>query len=240
MLDKLEFYYNGRWSSEFGVYIGGKEGYSITSLKPQKTIKTEEVLGKNGVYISDMKYLPRALPPIPLILTRTDDASLFNISTWLESLEPSDFYFKGDNKKLKVVYDNALDSQDYMQGSLSEIKFIAHDPYYYAIEDRQFKFTSGFNSMIFINDGNTTSLPLINIKGSGEILVSVNGTQSFTVKNVVDEINIDSLYKTCYKGATNLFDNKSGDWIELLAGQNTISVSGTVTEVSIQCRSRWI
>ena len=87
------------------------------------------------------------------------------------------------------------------------------------------------------NFGSYESKPLLNIYGSGNITININGN-SFTVKSVNSYVTIDSELKECYKDSTNMGKNMTGDYPILVVGNNTISWSGTVTKIELTPRWR--
>lgn len=263
--------------------------------------KTETVLGKDGVIEYESYYNPRTFV-VPVYFESLNN--LRGIASWLNSRKATDFYFSADKLKIKVKIDGAVDISRYLQSGLTELKFIAYDPYYYAVNDIKYtfqKFDRGntqinplttynafnltlydrytpiyyeatyvnyedlinsdielywdgivtkngsnitvqidnFSSFNMFNDGNVESYPLIKLTGSGNITVGVNG-KTFTVNNVNSYVYIDSLYMTCYKDTTNYISNFSGEFIKLSPGINTFSITGNITSVEIQCRSRWL
>ena len=80
-----------------------------------------------------------------------------------------------------------------------------------------------------------TANPLIHIEGSGTVTVAIGGkTISATV---TDYINIDCETMSAYRLAT---ENKnsliSGDFPQILAGSNTVGITGTTTKVTVTPR----
>ncbi|NOW02481.1 phage tail protein [Clostridium beijerinckii] len=85
---------------------------------------------------------------------------------------------------------------------------------------------------ILNNFGTYEAKPILKIYGSGSITLNINNT-SFTVKNVVDYVIIDSEIKECYKDNINFGKNMTGDWPVFSIGQNTISWSGSVSKIEV-------
>ena len=94
-----------------------------------------------------------------------------------------------------------------------------------------------------INRGNTVSRPKITLYGSGTINLSLNGTQILVIElGNAGYITIDSAQMNAYQGATFLNRFVTGDYdkLTLKIGTNTISWTGTVTEIEVEDFSRWI
>lgn len=94
------------------------------------------------------------------------------------------------------------------------------------------------------NTGNYTALPTLTIYGSGAVGVSVNGNAVLSIAGLAENITIDAEAQEAYKGSLATLKNRlvTGDYtaLALAPGVNTISVSGTVTDVKIENYSRWV
>lgn len=93
------------------------------------------------------------------------------------------------------------------------------------------------SGIILNNFGSYEAKPLLKIYGNGNITVTINNT-SFTVKNVSNYVIVDSEIKECYKDSTNMGKNMTGDYPILLVGENTISWTGSVTNIELTPRWR--
>lgn len=104
-------------------------------------------------------------------------------------------------------------------------------------------YKSGSNKeMAVVNIGNHTSKPIITIKGSGTVELKVNGTAicRYTFPNEGDMVIIDSEKQDAYYGNQLMNRNMIGDFPVLQKGDNVISWSGTVEQISIKRYSRWL
>lgn len=240
-LNQSDFYFNGHWLSEFYGSIAGKNGTKLTGTFVTMENKTEKVLGRDGELFYDSKYNPRSFT-VPVIFK--DVESLKQITPWLMTKTPQNFYYDNDEVKCVAKVDNIDDIESgYIEtkiGILFEIKFIAYDPYLYAINDIKHILKSPSNTIF--NRGNKESYPLIKLYGNGSLTIGINGN-AITINNVVDYIYVDTLYLTCYKtNDDDLMDNVNGklEDIYLESGKNSISLSTNIISAEIQCRSRWI
>jgi predicted phage tail component-like protein len=102
--------------------------------------------------------------------------------------------------------------------------------------------TSERTSMIVENLGNHTAKPLITITGSGKVELRVNGISLFTYEFPAGEnsVIIDSEKQDAYLGSVLKNRNMVGEFPILEKGNNVISWSGTVEEISIKRYSRWL
>ena len=83
-----------------------------------------------------------------------------------------------------------------------------------------------------VNTGTAKSKPIIKVYGTGAIDLSVNGNV-IHLTNVSSYVTIDSDLMDCYKGTVLKNTDMSGEFPELVVGENTISWTGTVTSVEI-------
>lgn len=92
------------------------------------------------------------------------------------------------------------------------------------------------------NMGNIASKPALTIYGTGLVNLYLNGSQIFAINMTTDFITIDAEAMEAYMGEVLLNRNVVGDYdnLALNIGQNVISWTGDVSEVSIDKYSRWI
>lgn len=117
-------------------------------------------------------------------------------------------------------------------------------PFKYSAEDNQKVFSIDSNTSISIrNVGNIYSRPVITITGSGSIDLYLNGIQLFTINmENYTSITIDTNNMNAYSGSILLNRNVTGSYdnFKLNVGNNTISWSGSITQIEIDNYSRWI
>lgn len=93
------------------------------------------------------------------------------------------------------------------------------------------------------NNGNIYSKPVITIKGSGTINLSLNGLQLFAITlGTNSSITIDTEKMEAYDGSDlmNRYVMGNYDNFKLNLGKNIISWTGTITEIQVSNFSRWI
>ena len=119
-------------------------------------------------------------------------------------------------------------------------------PFKYSLQDTPKAFTITNQTQIsIINNGNIISKPAITIFGTGTINLYLNGIQLFVI-NLGDEgyITIDAALMEAYKDTTATLKNRlvSGNYNNFIfnTGTNTISWSGTITEINIANYTRWL
>ena len=117
-------------------------------------------------------------------------------------------------------------------------------PFKYSAEDNQKVFTTtGLTNISIRNSGNIYSRPVLTITASGTVGITLNGVQLFEINmGSYTSITIDTNNMNAYNGNTLLNRNVTGSYdnFKLNVGKNTISWSGTVTQIEIDNYSRWI
>lgn len=117
-------------------------------------------------------------------------------------------------------------------------------PFKYSAEDNKKIFPiSNTTSINIRNIGNIYSRPVLVITGTGIINLFLNGNQLFSINmSNYTSITIDTNNMNAYNGSTLLNRNVTGsyDSFKLNVGNNTISWSGTITQLEIDNYSRWI
>ena len=99
-----------------------------------------------------------------------------------------------------------------------------------------------FKPFEVFNEGLENSKPIMVLRGSGMVSISVNGvlTFTYTFPDGENEVVIDSEKEDAYLGNVLKNRNMNGDFPVLLAGTNKIEWSGYVESIEILPRSRWL
>lgn len=99
-----------------------------------------------------------------------------------------------------------------------------------------------FKSFEVFNEGLEDSKPLMILKGSGTVEISVNGVGifSYTFPEGENEVIIDSEKEDAYLGNVLKNRNMIGEFPILLPKTNIIGWSGNIESISILPRSRWL
>ena len=102
---------------------------------------------------------------------------------------------------------------------------------------------SSSSPVTITNTGNTDSRPSVTIEGQGTVTLAVNGNDVFTLTmDTNDTITINGEDMNAYTGGVLRNRAVQGDYDALVfaPGVNTLSWTGTVTEVTVENYSRWI
>lgn len=89
------------------------------------------------------------------------------------------------------------------------------------------------------NRGNTDSMPLMEIYGSGEVKLYINNMYVCTV-NVSESIILDSEKQEAYQGSVIKNRQMKGEFPVFTPGANHITWTGNVTQIKTLVRSRWL
>lgn len=196
-------------------------------VKPPKKHNIIEIDGSDQIIIEDLGYQSYE-KIIPFGLWNADIDLVYD---WLHgkgrlilSDEPDKYY---DAFILEPInYERALSFRK------AKATFLVQ-PYKYALYEEETE------SHTVINRGNTDSLPLMTIYGSGTVKLKINDTEMCTL-TINEYVTVDSLVKETYKGTVNKNRQMYGDFPKLKPGINEISFTGTVTKCITKVRSRWV
>ena len=219
-----------------------KTGLAISKLppitKPLMRATKEEIDGRDGDIITQLGYsaYDKELE-IGLYGTFDIDSiiSFFNQSGTITFSNESDKYYNF------TILDQ-IDYESLLKFRTATVKLHCQ-PFKYEVGETAKTLTSGNNTVK--NKGNIYSKPILSITGSGTISVSLNGNQIFSIDlSEEDDIVIDVENLEAYDPDDNSLLNRcvTGDYddFKLLSGDNTVSLSGTITSASLTHYSRWL
>ena len=112
-------------------------------------------------------------------------------------------------------------------------------PFKYAVDNEESTITDGD---IVVNNGSRYSKPIIELTGSGDITLGLNGDNfTITLPSDGETVIIDSdRYITYDKSSHEVKHNVVGGLYPMLAvGNNAFTVSGSVSSVKIKKNERW-
>jgi phage-related protein len=142
-----------------------------------------------------------------------------------------------------AIYD-AIDFDKLIRFKTATVKMHVQ-PFKYSVSEPIIDYSIAPNTWEVRNSGNIYSKPIITLSGTGVINLTVNATPAITI-NLTDAnetIIIDTQTMNAYDLNGN-FKNREiiGDYrnLQLKAGKNIITASGTVNNFKIADYSRWI
>lgn len=234
----LSFDFGGKNSyDDFGIFISKRP--SIPS--PKRRINTINIPGRD----SNLKFDEKTYEDITLTVECSvkDKQNLANkiddIKSWLFNLGESDlvFNFQPDKKYIAQVVNSIDFRQTYKVFSGFPIIFNCR-PFKYAVENSVI--TAAASNTNINNPGTIESEPIINVYGSGDIVLKINA-QQISLKGISNKVIINSAIQDCYDdGGNNLNGKMTGEFLKLKPGGNIVEWSGAVTKVEILPNWRWL
>ena len=164
-----------------------------------------------------------------------DIIPFFNSSgTVTFSNEPEKYY----------VYDilDAIDYERLVRFRTAEITYHVQ-PFKYSNIEKLKVFSNPTSDITIRNNGNDVSKPIIHIKGTGTINLSLNGVQLFRIDlSTTNAITIDTERLEAYNDDVLMNRYVVGDYDKfvLKVGANSVSWDGQLTYIAFEKLSRWI
>lgn len=222
------------------------QGLIISSLpaitKPQIRTQIEQIDGRDGDIVTQLGY------------AAYDKAVKIGLSYGYDIDDVIQFF----NSSGKVVFSNEpekyynyaiyeqIDFEKLIRFKTATVKMHVQPFKYSDVEgEKTFNFSSATSGSIQVrNNGNIYSKPTITITGSGTVNVSLNGQQIFVLDmSSTNTIILDIADMNAY-GTDGTLKNRmvTGDYDDFVlpAGNNTLSFTGSVSQILINNYSRWI
>lgn len=204
--------------------------------KPEMRTSITEIDGRDGDIVEELGYASYQ-KTIKVGLTRNFDINqiikYFSESGDLVlSNEPDKFY--------KATIYSKVDYEKLLRFKTARVEFHVQ-PYKYLLNEAPVELNIADEIELKVtNLGLEKSKPIITLYGEGEITISVNGSDVFSV-NIDDEfVVIDSLKEDAYKGSVLKNRNMLGEFPTLNPGENIITWSGNLVKIKVEPKSRWI
>nr|DAI97500.1 MAG TPA: distal tail protein [Caudoviricetes sp.] len=208
---------------------------------PKRRVNTINIPGRDSNLRFDEKTYEDITLTVECSVKDTQNLAdkIDEIKSWLFTAGESDliFSFQPDKKYIAQVV-NAIDfKQVYKYFSEFPVIFNCR-PFKYAVENDLMNIIS--SSTAIINPGTVESEPVMNIYGSGDIVLKVNDEQ-ISFKDVTEKIIVNSVIQDCYDDAGNNLNAKmAGEFPKLNPGQNIIEWSGDVVKAELLPNWRWL
>ena len=142
------------------------------------------------------------------------------------------------------MYDilDAIDYERLMRFRTAEITYHVQ-PFKYSNIEKLKVFSNPTSDITIRNNGNYVSKPIIHIKGTGTINLSLNGVQLFRIDlSTTNSITIDTGRLEAYNDDVLMNRYVVGDYDKfvLKVGANSVSLDGALTYIAFEKLSRWI
>lgn len=227
-----------------GVSSTTLQGLLICELppisKPEMRIKETVIDGRDGSIIEELGYSS---------YVKTVTIGLhgnFNIDKVIKYFTgEGDIVFSNEPDKIyKAKICGKIDYTRLLRYRQASIPFLVQ-PFKYKISEcfKETKITDIVNGYLEVfNEGFENSKPLMVLKGSGTVEISLNGIGIFTYTfpDGENEVAIDSEKEDALLGTVLKNRNMNGEFPVLMTGINKIEWSGDVESISVLPRSRWL
>ena len=216
-------------SRELGLYMER----CPEKISPKRRDETFTVPGRHGNLTttgSAFETYIRSAEFIVMNINRIDEiCAHFKGSGWLIfSSEPE--------RKYKARVSNQIEFSYIIQHLKRFSVEFEVQPFGYDIFEQKLVKTAPFS---LFNIGTFESEPIITIFGTGNIILYVNN-QNISLKEITEEITLDSEAMNAYYGTTSLNNKMSGEFPKFDVGENRINWTGNVTKVEVKPNWRWL
>ena len=215
---------------DFGIVINQRP----PTVRAEKNVQEPEVPGRDGdLTVDDGTYKPITLP---FICTLLDTSNLDAVLFWLDGYSDLILSWQNDRYyKAKMI--NRIDIVRSLE-ILGEFPLLFKaQPFGYALNNDLITLLATPSTVT--NTATKDSKPVIKVYGTGMIDLIVNGS-TIHLTNVVGYVTIDSDLMDCYKDTLLKNNDMTGDFPELVVGENAVSWTGTVTSVEITPNWRFL
>ena len=232
------------------IELNGKSSSEITGLliqelppisKPKMRTQIDTIDGRAGDIVTQLGF---AAYDKTIEIGLYGDFDLDDVISYFNSSGQVVFSNEPDKYYNYQILDQ-IDFQRLIRFRTAKVKMHVQ-PFKYSSVEGTKTFTSFTNNQITIkNNGNYFSKPIITITGSGTINLSLNGEQVLVIDlSNASKIVLDTANMEAYNPTNQALLNRdvTGDYnnLYLNVGSNTISWTGTITEIDIENYSRWL
>ena len=222
------FIYNGIDSRQYNMVLTK----TPNRVRPPRIYNEQVAYGGDGSIITPLGY---GTYDMVLNVGITDTEHIDDICSWLTG--KGKLIISDDiDKYMNVYFLEQIDFEKLMKFRTASIT-VRCQPFRYSANDATYSSTQ--KTFTVKNAGNYVSRPCVTILGTGTCSVSVNSKKVFDVSEL--PITVDSLNFESYYEGVNKNRKKTGGYIELNPGNNTISVTGDgVGTIKIWGCDRWL
>lgn len=248
-IEKLTFNGSEAWSLFFNT-----NGIFVYNPSSQSLLTDDTINGLSNYYTcTTRKYIINNLSDAnnvfsiyaqELVIANKSISSVADFKTWLSTHRLNVYYILKTPTNTEITYQplinqlNALEDAESYEGT-TNINQVNNDlPFILGLT-----YFTGDNTITITNDGNIYSKPLLRIKGTSDISISLNGIQIFqiTLQNneiiIIDTEKMEAYYDGMLKNRQVIGDYNN---FKLNPGENTIEFNGAFDYVRISRYSRWV
>lgn len=241
-MDSIYFYYNGRKSSDLGIYLVSVEnGLKSTPFLADKQIISEKIAGNDIPYIYGVERNPLQFN---LTLSCLEGKWTFEkrreLARWLD-VDTFEEFYSTDNidKRLYLQYQGGIDlthngcEEGYIQVDMVNISPYAYSPF----QEKLFDLSDISSPTVIdiMNNGDSSCYPEIWIKkiddGDIEIKNLSNSGKLFKFESLVNDetVYVDNQHRHIETDLPLVYrhDNFNNEYLELVRGNNRLEVNGS-------------
>lgn len=225
------FTFNGTASTTYDIIV--KKLPVITT--PERDIESIKIDGRNGNLHIDNETYESYNATMEIIIN--DLTELDAIKGWLTGIGTIIF---SDRPTLQytAVIKNQLSYDMYAYNS--KVIPIQMELSPIGLSTTETTVTKTTSPATFVVAGTFGVKPTLEIKGTGEATITLNGTD-FTLADCTSTAYIvDCDLMNVTKSSTNVNNDFEGDFPSLIVGTNNLSWTGTVTELKVKYRTGWL
>jgi len=196
-------------------------------FKAERDMELIPVPGRDGFLTSDLGSYKSIIKTVEC--TIRDLSNIDYICGWLDG--GGEVIFSNEPTKIyKATIKNQIQFSKVIREFHSFIIQFECQPHKYSVSNDMITLTT--SPIAVNNSGLSNTKPVIKVYGTGSINITIN-SKVVRLTNVVGYITIDSDIMDAYKDTTNMNNNMSGEFPELVPGSNIIAWTGTVTKIEI-------
>lgn len=207
-----------------------------------ENVENIEVDGRNGTLTRRLGTYGDKIINIKFRLNTNDElyySRIQEIEEWLNILDDKNLIFSFyDDKKFIVKSIECTDIQRQLEwyGDF-DVKFTC-ESFHYPLYEDNFETTDKIFKVY--NIGNVYCEPYYRLTGNGDITIKVNDN-FIELTDVNGYIELDSNLYLCWKDIYNYMNNMTGkfEFLHLQKGENNIEVTGNVSKIEINLRTRY-
>ena len=227
----MDLIINGTSLSSLGVIVKNQTRY----IKPKRRTTSYYVDGQDGVNIVEGYGYDAYI--LSFNITLTDPTKFDQIYALLDG----DVILETSDDVGKFRYAKVLEDLEYNPVALwkeTTVEFLIYKPFRYVKTESNVTLVAPGN---VTNAGTVNSLPLLKLTGTGTVVITIGG-RSFTYVFDTPSVFIDSDSQEAYYlvPTTRKTNKMTGAFPYLTPGVNAVSWTGTVTELIITPRSRYL
>jgi len=233
----MGFTFRGKHSNEFtGLVVKTVNN----PLLPPKRVRKVNVMGCDGEYLFEDGYSNKILEFRCSLANGTINErrqTARDIATWLSAT--GDLVLDNENDKTYKVVKTVSDVSLAIEQAWDEFSIIFEtEPFQYSgLKTMSF---DNPTSVVVNNAGTHEAETIIGVTGTGNVAITC-GTQSFTLTGMTGKLNVDSKRMLVYTDAlANEISKHSGGFIRLSSGNNTITVAGSVSNMTVKFNDTYI